>query len=148
MRRPPRPRGQGVITARRALGILLHGALMASAALVAFAVVYHRYPDHIDRARSVAFVVLAFSQLLYALTCRSLVKPLTTLSPFSNPRLLLGIAFAALLQLFVLFVPFARPLFQIDLDVGPGVAFMLIALAILPALLIEIVRTLTYRRTP
>jgi Ca2+-transporting ATPase len=148
MRRPPRPRGQAVITRGRALAILLQGALIASVALVAFAIVYHRDPGRIDRARSVAFAVLAFSQLIYALTCRSLGKPLSTLSPFSNPRLLLGIAFAAMLQFFVLFVPFARPLFRIDLDVGVGLALLLVALATLPAVLIEIVRTLSYRRTP
>jgi Ca2+-transporting ATPase len=137
-----------VVTPRRAATILLHGLLMAAAALAAFALVYGGDAANLARARTAAFCVLAFSQLLYALTCRSLDRPLSTLSPFSNPRLLLGVAFAAALQLLVLSVPFARALFQIELPTAAGTWLMLSGLAILPALLIELTRLALYRRTP
>jgi Ca2+-transporting ATPase len=148
MRRRPRPRGEGVINRRRGLTILLHGAVMAAAALAAFALVYAGDAANLARARTAAFCVLAFSQLLYALTCRSLTRPLTALAPCSNPRLLAGVAFAAALQLCVMFVPFARPLFQIELPTAFGTCLMLAGLSVLPAMLIELARLALYRRQP
>ena len=121
---------------------------MAAAALAAFATIYAGDPANLARARSAAFCVLAFTQLFYALTCRSLDRPLSRLNPFSNPMLLLGVAAAAALQLAVMFVPFARPLFQVDLSLSGGTWLLLAGLSILPALLIEAWRNLTYRRNP
>jgi hypothetical protein len=73
---------------------------------------------------------------------------LAALAPRANPRLLACVAFAAALQLCVLFVPFARPLFQIDLPTSTSAWLMLAGLAILPALSIELARLTHYRRQP
>jgi Ca2+-transporting ATPase len=148
MRRRPRPRDEGVIDRRRGLTILLHGVLMAAAALAAFALVYDGDVANLARARTAAFCVLALSQLLYALTCRSLTRPLTALAPFSNPRLLAGVAFAATLQLSVLFVPFARTPFQIEPPARGATWLLLAGLSMSPAALIELSRAALYRRMP
>jgi Ca2+-transporting ATPase len=146
MSRPPRPRAESVVTRRRGLTIVLHGAMMAAAALAAFAALYRGQTANLAAARTGAFFVIAFSQLFYAMTCRSLERPLSHLRMFSNPRLLLGIFFAASLQLLVLFVPPVRSLFQIEAPAdGRRTWFLLIGLALLPALLIEVFRHWTNR---
>ena len=145
MRRKPRPLSEPFITRRRGVVMLLHGALMAAVAFVAFAEFYRGDLANLRGARTAAFCVLSFSQLLYSLTCRSLKNPLTTLAPFGNPRLLLGILFGFVLQVSVVFLPIARPLFKTDVDLGARGWLLVIVLSILPAALIESARLLAYR---
>lgn len=137
MTRQPRPLSEAVITPGRALTILLHGLLMATASFIAFASTYRGNAADLQRARTAAFAVISFSQLFYALTCRSLTRPFLTLKPFSNPRLIAGIIFAGLLQISVLFIPFAQVLFKTDVDIGGAGWLRLLGLSILPAALIE-----------
>ena len=145
MRRKPRPLSEPFITWRRGGIMLLHGALMAAVALVAFAVFYRGDASNLRAGRTAAFCVLSFSQLFYSLTCRSLKNPLVTLAPFANPRLLLGILFGMVLQVSVVFLPIARPLFKTDVSLGGRGWFLVIVLSILPAAIIEAGRLLVYR---
>jgi Ca2+-transporting ATPase len=114
MQRPPRPPDERVITRRRGLRILYHGALNGAAAAAAFYAVYRGNEANLPTARTAAFATLAFAQLCFSFACRSERYTLPQLGFFSNPWLLGALAVSALLQLVVLTVPLLQPLFKVE----------------------------------
>ncbi len=105
--------GRIVITWRRGLGMLLHGAMVAAVALIGFWLVYQNDPERLARARTTAFCIMAFTQLFFAIGCRSQRYTMPELGFFSNPHLLIAIILSGLLQLSVVMLPFAQPIFEV-----------------------------------
>jgi magnesium-transporting ATPase (P-type) len=65
---------------------------------------------------------------------------------FANPSLLLAIAVSALLQIMVVTLPVARPLFDVEAGLGwewPAV----LALSLVPVTVIEVAKALSSRTT-
>ena len=141
MRRPPRPPREPVITRRRGLLILFHGLLMAAVAAAAFALAYPATAAR-EHARD--------RRVLHAWRSRSCSSPsaaaarrrtLPELGLFSNPYLFGAIAVSGLLQLGVVTLPFARPVF--DVTTHPLREWLLILpLALTPVTIIEVPKLL------
>jgi Ca2+-transporting ATPase len=140
MRRAPRPPQESIVTRRRGLLMFAHGLLIAMAAGIGFAIVYPEAGDHrLERARTVAFCVMSYSQLLFAISCRSDRRTLWDLGLFSNPHLLVAILFSGLVQLAVVTLPVAQPVFETYASLTHE--WLLIAgLALAPMMIIEITR--------
>lgn len=139
MQRAPRPPREPVLTWQRGLTLLYHGSLIAAAVLVGFWWVLAGDLDNTPVARSTAFAIAAYSQLAYALVCRSQRFTLPQLGLFSNPWLFAAFALSGALQLVVLTVPFAQDLF----DVVPHreMPWILVAaLSLAPATIIELTK--------
>jgi P-type Ca2+ transporter type 2C len=137
MRRPPRPPREPVLTLRRGALILTQGALIASVGAIAFWWVYQGKPSAFEHARTVAFCTLAFAQLFFSFACRSQRYTLPQVGLFTNPHLLAAILVSGLLQLSVVLVPIARPVFE----VSPQPVrewFLVLALALVPVTVVEI----------
>jgi P-type Ca2+ transporter type 2C len=113
MRRPPRPPHEPVLTLRHGWRIVLHGMLVAAATAGGFWFVEQGQPERFDQARTVAFCVLACSQLCFSLACRSERHTLPELGLFTNPYLLAAIAISGVLQMGVIVVPLLRPIFEV-----------------------------------
>jgi Ca2+-transporting ATPase len=138
MQRPPRPPREPVVTRSRGLAMFAEGALMAGMALVAFAAVYRQEAANLPQARTAAFCVLAFTQLLFAIACRSQRFTMPELGLFSNPPLFYALALSGLLQLGVVTLPFARPIFGVTADLTLWEWGLVFGLALVPVSLIEI----------
>jgi len=134
MDRPPRSPQEGLITGLDGATLLVHGCLLAAVSLVAF-VSFERYG--LSYGRTAAFCVVGLSQLAYALTCRSRRYTCFQLGFFSNKPLLAAVAISAMLQVSVMLLPFAQPIFGIDRPLNLTDWAILFALAILPAAVIE-----------
>ncbi|MEA2709877.1 MAG: P-type Ca2+ transporter type [Phycisphaerales bacterium] len=145
MQRPPRPPNERVITIRRGLRILYHGALNAVVAGVAFYVVYRGREENLPAARTAAFCTLAFAQLLFSFGCRSERYTLPQLGLFSNRWLLGAIAVSALLQLAVVTSPFLQPLFKVAPGVFAREWLLIVALALTPVTLVEVAKLVRER---
>ncbi|MEK7639929.1 MAG: HAD-IC family P-type ATPase [Patescibacteria group bacterium] len=65
----------------------------------------------LDYARSLTFAFVATSSLFYMFSTRTLRKPMTSASPFSNPTLLWALGGSLVLQLLVLYTPIGQRLF-------------------------------------
>jgi Ca2+-transporting ATPase len=137
MQRSPRRPEEPVLTRERGLLILCHGSLVSLAAGLGFWIVYQGEPAHLARARTVTFSIMAFSQLFVAIGCRSQRYTMPELGLLSNPFLLTAIAISGLLQLAVITLPFAQPVFEVATSLswewGP-----LIGLSLLPVTVIEV----------
>lgn len=114
MRRPPRPLKQALLDRRRAALILFHALLIAVAALAAFAITYGGQTAQLANARAVAFATLAFSQIIFALNCRSDTEPLVSRTLRPNPWLLAAIAASALMQFGVMSIPTIKEWFDVN----------------------------------
>lgn len=113
MTRPPHSPHESVITWQRGLLMLAHGSLVAGVAAMGFWIIYQGDVTHVPRARTVAFCVVAFSQLFLAIACRSERFSMPELGLLTNPHLLAAIIVSGLLQLSVVTLPFAQPIFEV-----------------------------------
>lgn len=141
MQRPPRPPDQSIISWKRGGVILFQGLLESSVVLTGFAWICLSNPNdqgH-QRAQTVAFCTLVFSELARSLAARSVNYTLFQLGPFSNPYLLFAVVGSALLQMLVMSVPFLRDVFKIAaLSFNDWV--YIIVLSLIPVSVIEIAK--------
>ena len=141
MRRPPRPLREPIITRGRGVTMLAHGALMAAAAGSAFSLSYAGVPANVGRARTAAFFTLAFTQLFYAFACRSERHTMPAVGPLTNPRLLVGIAAAAALQVAVGTIPVMQRLFKVS-PLAISDWLIALGLAMAPVTVVELLKWL------
>ncbi len=148
MHRKPRSPKRPMLTSRLAIRVLFQGALVGAATLAAFAIVYLRDPasaEVVGRARTVAFCVLVYGELLRSLAARSQTLTLPQLGLLSNPYLLGAIGVSFLLQLSVVTLPFARRYFE-SAQHFAWEWVLVFALALVPLAVIELLK-LTWRAT-
>ena len=136
MSRPPRPPHESVITLAHGRTMLWHGVLMAAAAVAAFALTF-RGTETLPHARTIAFCTIAYAQLFYAFACRSPHRTLPQLGVLSNLRLLGAILIAGTMQLAVVALPVARPVFGVSIE-GNWDWLLAIGLALMPVTVIEV----------
>lgn len=149
MQRKPRSSKEAMLSMRSGLTILLQGTLVGGVALIAFAIVYLTHPDSdeaVGRARTLAFCVLAYAELLRALAARSQRLIVGELGFFSNPHLLGAIGVSFLLQLSVVVLPFARPFFESARDFT-WEWMVMFGLALTPITVIELLKLWKRRRS-
>jgi Ca2+-transporting ATPase len=137
MCRAPRPPKEPVVTWPRGITILFHGALVAAVCLIAFWASYRGDPAAMPHARTFTFCVAAFAQLFFALGCRSDRATVWVRGFFTNPWLLGAILLSTLLQVMVVMLPFAQPVFEIGSDLGRD-WFAVVALALVPLAGVEL----------
>lgn len=134
----PRDPSVGLLTKDFMGKILLQGGLIAAATMVAY---YIGMETSDTLASTMAFATLTVARLFHGFNCRSkqsIFKIGLMSNKFSIYAFLFGLAFIAL----VLFVPFMHGLFSIAPVTGTAVA-QILGLAILPSVVIQIVKTIS-----
>lgn len=137
MRRPPRPAREAVVTFDRGVFILIHGTLMAAAALVGFAIAYDGTEATEGVARDTAFCIVALSQLAYAFSCRSPRRTLPELGFKTNIPMFAAIGISTALQLLVVFLPAAQAIFKTE-AARDAPWLWIVGLALAPVTLVEV----------
>ena len=95
----------------------------------------------VEIGQTMAFVVLAFSELVHVFNIRNNKKSIFKTHPFNNRVLLGAIGVSAALMLIILFVPALRHLFSIPI-LPMGNVLEIIGLVILPLVIVEIFKLL------
>ena len=145
MSRPPRPPKEAVVNWSRGLLILFHGGLVAAVCIGAFWMSYRGDPANMPHARTFTFCVAAFTQLFFALGCRSDRLTVFERGWLTNPSLLAAILISSLLQVAVVMLPFAQPVFEIGSQMGRDWGTILL-LALIPVSVIELGKLGPFRR--
>ena len=91
----------------------------------------------VEIGQTMAFVVLAFSELVHVFNIRNNKKSIFKTHPFNNKILLGAIGLSALLMLVILFVPALRHLFSIPV-LPMGNVLEIIGLVLLPLVIVEL----------
>ncbi|MBI4743917.1 MAG: calcium-translocating P-type ATPase, SERCA-type [Actinobacteria bacterium] len=112
MNRPPRKLEEGLLTKKRQLDLFVQGFLLTIGSLSSFVVALNIMGAGLEKARTVIFATLVFSQLFHSLSFRSESKTLLSKNSFLNPFLFLAIGGAVILQLGITSVSFLQPIFH------------------------------------
>ena len=136
MRRHPRKTNEPVVTKQQVFLIIAQGLFMAFCSLFAFLFVLWFENGGIDRARTVAFVVLSCSQLFHAFNCRSMTESLFNVGVFTNKKLILATGISFLLQVAVVCIPFLQKVFK-TAPLGVTDWFLIIGISSLPLWVME-----------
>jgi Ca2+-transporting ATPase len=135
MRRPPRPRGQPLLTVPLLARIAVAGSFTAIAALAAM----QAHPGDADHVRWLAYTALVIGQLVRAYANRSLSQSVFSLRP--NGFLALACLVAVVVQVAIPFVPPLAAAFHASpLDVEEWL--IVAGIALVPAVVAEVVRRL------
>jgi magnesium-transporting ATPase (P-type) len=122
MRRPPRDPGERLLSRFVAIRTVYVGALMAATAIVLFLLAAP--PDAaagspaLAKAQTLAVTSVAFFQIFYLLTCRTLTAPVRSIGWTSNPSVYAGIAVLLVLQVGFVHLSVMQALFR-TADLAP-----------------------------
>ncbi len=147
MKRPPRRRSEAVISKRKMMLILGQGALITLCSLSAFVFVLFAEKAGLARARTAAFAVLACSQLFHSFNCRSSRESIFKIGFLTNPKLLLACAVSFMLQIMVIYAPFANRILRTQ-PLGAVDIILVIILSSFPLWVVELVKLSRRKRTP
>lgn len=113
MNRKPRSPHESMLSLGLGAAVILQGVLLAAVGLTAFAIVYAAHPGDEAQARTATFCVVVFGELFRALAARSGTWTFVQLGPFTNPFVFGAVAISGLLQVSIVLLPFAQPVFEI-----------------------------------
>ncbi len=115
MRRPPRRPEARLLDGGRLLAIGGEGLMLSAIALGAFSYSLYGLHQNLEQARTVAFTVMVVAQLVHAFNCRSDRFSLFQLGIGTNRALLWAVLFSCAVQIVVLTVSAASPIFKVAL---------------------------------
>ncbi|HYL39030.1 MAG TPA: cation-translocating P-type ATPase [Bryobacteraceae bacterium] len=142
MNRPPRGRSNGLLEKRSGASIFTIGFLFG---VVTLGSGYQSWQAHQREWQTIIFTVLTFSQLGFALACRSESETVFRLGWLSNPSMLYAIGFSALLQAVLSCTPLGQFVFGIR-PLGARALVLCLALSAIPFCALEIEKWLVRRR--
>jgi P-type Ca2+ transporter type 2C len=116
--------------------VLINGMLVAASGLVAFLLVSRQSDASIDHVRTATFCTVAFSQLFFAIGCRSPRRTMPELGLFSNRYLITAIIVSILLQVGTVTVPGIRHIFGVN-EMPKWDWWLIVTLALIPVTVIE-----------
>jgi Ca2+-transporting ATPase len=105
----PLKRGENILTSEVVPFVLMTAVLMAILAIVAFT---WFLPQGLDKARTAAFVVMAFSQLYNAFNLRSLKRSIFRIGVFGNKWFNWAIVVSVVIQIAIIEIPVLQDLFH------------------------------------
>lgn len=116
MRRPPRDPRERLLSRFVVVRTIYVGALMAATAIVLFLLAAPADAaagsPALAQAQTLAVTSVAFFQIFYLLTCRTLTAPVRTIGWTSNPSVYAGIAVLLVLQVGFVHLPVMQALFR------------------------------------
>ncbi|AVK61775.1 magnesium-transporting ATPase [Lactobacillus sp. CBA3605] len=139
MQAPPRNTHQSILANGMLPRVLVRGTVMGLTVFIAF-IWAATSGMAVQSAQTVAFLTLVFGQLWHVFDARS-AKTLFHRNPFSNPKLLLAVAFSALSSLFVTMSPFFNEVMG-TARLSKLVYLMVIFLPAVPVLVISGIKAL------
>lgn len=123
MNRKPKDTKKGIFTKGMVLRVIYQGIMIGTLTLIAFCIGLStnniegtpEYVEHvkIEIGQTMAFSVLALSQLVHVFNVRDNKNSIFKTKPFNNKTLLGAIAISALLMITILVVPVLRQIFSI-----------------------------------
>jgi Ca2+-transporting ATPase len=105
----PLERNENILTSEVVPFVLFTAALMAVLAIIAFKFFL---PQGVEKARTAAFVVMAFSQLYNAYNLRSLKRSVFRIGLFTNKWFNWAIVVSVIIQVSIIEIPFLQDLFH------------------------------------
>ena len=150
MKRKPLKTKQGVFTKGMIFRIVYQGIMIGTITLIAFAIglATPNVDSHmkIEIGQTMAFAVLALSQLVHVFNVRNNKESIFKTGIFNNSKLILAILVSATLMLVILLVPALREIFSIvELPIENILEVILLVLS--PIAIVELFKLLKINTT-
>lgn len=136
MKKQPRSPKEGVFAGGVGKDILIQGAAIGLLSLASYWIAL-KWGRTLEEAHTMAFVTMAFSQIVHSFNVRSLEQSLFTMGIGTNRSLVAAFVFSMLMQLAVVFVPFLREIFETAL-LQPSDWGVALGLSLIPLVIAEI----------
>ena len=147
MSRKPLKPTKGIFTKDMTYRILYQGTMIGLLTLAAFIIGLATTTTAIDGltleqskievGQTMAFIVLAFSELVHVFNIRDNNKSIFKTKVFNNSKLLLAVAFAALLMFAIILIPGLRTIFSIPVLPTENI-IEIVCLVFAPLLIVEV----------
>lgn len=146
MNRKPRKNSKGMFTKAMVFRVIYQGIMIGVLTLLAFILglsTTRGMQDHerIQIAQTMAFTVLALSELVHVFNVRNNEKSIFKTGILNNKKLLMGVGLSCLLVLTILFVPALRDIFEL-VTLPKENIFEVIILVISPLIIVEVFKLL------
>ena len=135
----PRPKKEGLFAHGLGIQVVLQGCMFGLLSLAAFRIGISATGELIG-GRTLAFMVLAFSQVVHSFNMRS-SRSIFKIGAFTNPKLNMAALASAVLMALVLFVPPVANIFGLTM-LTPQLYGIGILLAFVPLVVLEIAKAL------
>jgi Ca2+-transporting ATPase len=139
MDRKPRPRTEGIVTRSLLWVMTLQGVFMASVTLFVYALELYWLDAPLEKARTMAFIVLVYCQMFHVFNCRSEKESVFRLGLFTNRLLNLAVGVILVTQMGLVYVPALQPVFKV-VSLGASDWALVFAASVQPLLWMEIVK--------
>ncbi len=113
MERKPRDKSESIVNGDEGLRVFLQGFIIGVLTLIGFVFSLKVMNFDVIKSRTIAFFVLATTQLFHALNSKSLDKSLFKVGVFSNIKLIWACVLSLVLEIAILYIPFTQKVFQI-----------------------------------
>lgn len=144
MERKPKPKNEGIFAHGLAIRVVLQGIMFAILSLVAFWIGWQGNDANLSIGQSMAFMVLATSQVIQSYNMRS-DRSLFKIGPFTNKTLNISALISLLLVAIVLFTPIGIPF---GLEILSSTQYLICAgLIIVPLIVMELSKLLGLIKT-
>jgi Ca2+-transporting ATPase len=144
LRRPPRHPDEPLLTGSLWRAVVFRGFVVGASVLAVYVLWHEGMGRSEEASRTVAFASLVLSQVMIAFACRSLERPLLTLSWRSNPWLLLGASASIVALILVVYAPGLADAFEAEaLSVTDWV--IVAGFSVLPAAAVEMRKVTRWR---
>ncbi len=140
MKKPPKPKDEGIFANGLGVRVVLQGVMFAALSLLGFVIGGGLNPATLPQGRTMAFMVLAFSQVLQSFNMRSDLS-LFKIGPFTNRNLNLAALASLIMVAFVLFVPGVNSAFGL-VSLEPVKYLIAFGLILVPLVVMEISKAL------
>lgn len=134
MKRKPRHPKEGVFARKLGWKVVSRGFLIGVATILAFIIVYHRNPENLAYAQTIAFATLVLAQLIHVFDCRSETSVFSR-NPFQNLYLIGAVLSSILLMIVVIYYPPLQPIFH-TVAITPGDWMLVIGMSAIPTFLL------------
>jgi len=138
LKEKPRDPKLGILTKDFIITLLLQGGMIAAVTMIAYYIGLHR---SVEMASTMAFATLTLARLFHGFNCRS-KKSIFALGFKRNWYSLGAFGAGALLLAIILFIPILHGVFEVE-AVTPAQAGMVVGLAVIPTVIIQIIRILS-----
>jgi Ca2+-transporting ATPase len=145
MDQPPRPPSEPIINREMRLHVAVQTIAKTAATLIAYGVGLHLHPQEPEFGETMAFVTLAFSELVRAVTTRSERYSVFKIGLLSNRAMIYAVLLSLVLTLPMLYVPFLHTVFD-TVSLGVSQWALILPLVALPAVIHELTKWLLRRR--
>ncbi len=139
MDRMPRPKTEGIVTRSLLNVMVLQGFFMALVTLVVYAVELYILGSTLERARTMAFMVLVFCQMFHVFNCRSERESIFRIGPFTNRMLNVAVLTILVGQIVLVQIEPLHPIFKVTF-LSPADWLIIFAASIQPLVMMEVVK--------